>query len=281
MATSFSPAFTIVGHALMRTEPSSKATVASDTFFSERVEILGEAKKWLHIRTCVDGYEGWVRKKAIGSDLSNEQELATVKVNRLRAHLYSIQDTEQGPFRVLPFSSRLKVVEEIGGANGRWIKVLLPTGKEAFIQRGDITSDLRPLAKEQLVDFARTFLGIPYSWGGRSSFGYDCSGFIQMLYREMGIALPRDSKDQFACEKLEPVALDRLEIRDLLFWGRSAEKIGHVGMYIGDGTFIHATVKENQPYIHISRLSDSDWNGSGILSFCAARRLRESDKKGP
>ncbi|MCH9717001.1 MAG: C40 family peptidase, partial [Gammaproteobacteria bacterium] len=52
------------------------------------------------------------------------------------------------------------------------------------------------MTKDEMIFLSQKFLGCPYTWGGRSSFGFDCSGFVQMLYKEMGICLPRDSGPQ-------------------------------------------------------------------------------------
>lgn len=93
-----------------------------------------------------------------------------------------------------------------------------------------------------LVDEARTWLGTPYSYGGTSRSGADCSGFVMEVFKEAaGIALPRNSRAQSDfCEYLDK---DELEVGDLVFFSsqKSGGQIAHVGMYIGNGTMIHAS----------------------------------------
>lgn len=87
----------------------------------------------------------------------------------------------------------------------------------------------------KLVRFARHFLGVPYSYGGTSpATGFDCSGFTRFVYAHFGIALPHHSGGQF--ELGRRVSRSGLRPGDLVFF----DGVGHVGMYIGRGLFIHA-----------------------------------------
>lgn len=120
-----------------------------------------------------------------------------------------------------------------------------------------------------MIDLAHRFLGITYTWGGVSSFGFDCSGFTQMLERQRGIEMPRDADLQAAWSGVVPVNRADLQPGDLLFFGSSPEKITHTGMYIGDGKFIHDTTHDH-PGVQISTLDDQPW----IKLLVAARRMK-------
>lgn len=87
----------------------------------------------------------------------------------------------------------------------------------------------------QIVNNALQYLGVPYVWGGTTPSGFDCSGFVQYVYAQMGISIPRVTYDQQAA--CTPVSLVSLQPGDLVFWGYSAY---HVGIYIGNGQFVHA-----------------------------------------
>lgn len=88
---------------------------------------------------------------------------------------------------------------------------------------------------EQIVATAMKYLGVPYVWGGTTPYGFDCSGLVQYVYAENGISISRTTYTQQA--EATPVALSDLQPGDLVFWGYSAY---HVGIYIGDGQYIHA-----------------------------------------
>ena len=100
-------------------------------------------------------------------------------------------------------------------------------------------SDERGL-RANLAATARTYLGVPYLWGGTSAKGFDCSGLTMAVYRLNGLQLPRSSREQF--EAGAPVSLEHLRPGDLLFFapgGRGA--ISHVAIYVGDDTLVHAS----------------------------------------
>jgi hypothetical protein len=103
--------------------------------------------------------------------------------------------------------------------------------------------DERVELQGRLVETALTFIGVPYRWGGTSKQnGFDCSGLVMTVYRLHGMELPRSSADQFLVG--DPVAIETLEKGDLVFFsiGKS-KRIDHVGIYRGDGKFIHAPGK--------------------------------------
>lgn len=258
----------------MREKPLPQATVVSDALHSGRVEILAEKDGWFQIRTLEDGYAGWVRKRSIAElkfDFFADAKRIG-RIHRLKAHIYSVADTEQGPYCSLGFGSRFSVID---ATHARWVKVELVNGLVVHVQKGDFDEEAKPMRLEEMVRCSHKFLGLPYAWGGRSSLdGYDCSGFVQMLYAQMGVQLPRDSKDQFMWKGFHSVPIDKLEPGDLIFWGKAEDQIRHVGMYVGGGRFIHSTVRENDPSVHLSELEAADWSGkSETLPFRAARRL--------
>ena len=93
--------------------------------------------------------------------------------------------------------------------------------------------------REELVRSARSFLGVPYLWGGASpETGFDCSGLTMTVYQLSGLDLPRTSREQYTAGN--PVELSSLEKGDLVFFAPGGDKISHVGIYTGNGQFIHA-----------------------------------------
>lgn len=239
----------------MREAPLERSKVVSQALFAEEIQVLQAAQGWAEIQTP-DGYRGWVKE---GSFVSSGPYQGDLSVSRLKAHLYAEKDTEYGPFLSLPYGAKLKLIEL---SDDRWAKVLLPDQREAFIQRGDIEQE--PF---ELVAFSKKFLGIPYTWGGRSSFGYDCSGFVQMVYAHRGLLLPRDARLQIADPRGKEVPLNALQPGDLIFWGKSASDIRHVGMSLGGEEFIHTSSKENKPYLRISQLADFEWSGHATTHY--------------
>lgn len=94
--------------------------------------------------------------------------------------------------------------------------------------------------RERLVQAARSYLGVPYQWGGTSpENGFDCSGLVMAIYKLNGINIPRTSREQF--DSGTPISSRRLSPGDLVFFStQGGHRISHVGIYVGDGEFIHA-----------------------------------------
>jgi hypothetical protein len=107
---------------------------------------------------------------------------------------------------------------------------------------------LKPIDKklpheDQIVCFAKNYLGIPYIYGGKSDQGFDCSGFTGYVLEEFGYNLPRSARDQYAA--LEKVPLKKAKKGDLVFFGKSKSRIIHVGFVISEEgeelTMLHAS----------------------------------------
>jgi len=114
---------------------------------------------------------------------------------------------------------------------------MTPAARRSSARRTALGDDY---LREQLVKTARDFIGIPYLWGGTSpENGLDCSGLVLAVYQLNGLDLPRVSRDQYAAGI--PVGRDRMQKGDLVFFAKGKDKpISHVGIYIGNGRFIHA-----------------------------------------
>jgi len=113
-------------------------------------------------------------------------------------------------------------------------KTTQPTDKkETKPARGD--RDMGSIAART----AERFVGIPYRWGGDNVIdGMDCSGFVRAVYNLCGVSIPRTSKDQYKVG--ESVIKKDIQDGDLVFFGSSESKINHVGIYVGEGRFVHA-----------------------------------------
>lgn len=100
--------------------------------------------------------------------------------------------------------------------------------------------------RAEIVKRAESYLGIPYQWGGTTpENGFDCSGLTMAVYNLVGLNLPRSSRDQFAAGA--PVPSNQVEKGDLVFFETSGRgRVSHVGIYTGEGRFIHAPGKNKQ-----------------------------------
>jgi gamma-D-glutamyl-L-lysine dipeptidyl-peptidase len=266
-------AVVIIPVANMYSTPSQDVDVVSQAILGSTVEVLEEKSGWDKVRTN-DQYTGWMPLQEMRRLDHGESGYASsgrvAQVSSLTANLYRETDvTLHEPVLNVPFETRLEVIAEGKGDDSRWLQVRLPDQRTAWIQSGDVDLAPRKLSIEESIALGRRFLGLTYTWGGRSSFGYDCSGFTQMLVRSRGIIMPRDADLQSAWTGAVAVNRKQLRAGDLLFFGNAVDHITHTGMFIGDGRFIHDTTY-GHPGVQISRLRDQSW--TRLLVAC--RRIK-------
>jgi gamma-D-glutamyl-L-lysine dipeptidyl-peptidase len=250
----------------MYSEPSLDAEVVSQAIYGVTVnQVTAENAPdgWIRVKTP-DDYPGWAIRNSFLPLDPNENYAGTdkrvVTVKTRGANVYREPDvTKHAPLLMLPFEASLEVISVSPQNRGRWLKVRLTSGQEAWVQRGDVQERAgKTLSIEETIALAKKFLGVTYTWGGTSSFGFDCSGFTQMLMRHRGVVMPRDADIQAAWSGVTAVKRSELRAGDLLFFGSSDKHITHTGMYIGNGEFIHDTTHE-RPMVQISRLDDQPW----------------------
>ena len=123
--------------------------------------------------------------------------------------------------------------------------------------------------KDKLILFARKFMNIPYRFGGTSLFGIDCSGYVQKVYSMIGVNLPRSAREQF--HEGQPVDTGELSIGDLVFFRTYAPFPSHVGIYLGDNLFIHASSRGKK--VTIDSLTEPFY----IKRFIGAKRVLRED----
>jgi len=252
----------------MYSKPSEDADVVSQTIFGANLAVMEQKDGWAHIRTA-DEYLGWTPLKALVVGPAYASQGKVAEVRSLFAHIYrEASVTKHAPIITVPFESKLEVIGEAKD-DARWVQVRLPDDRSGWIQAGDVSLASRKMSIAETLEFSKRFLGLPYTWGGTSSYGYDCSGFSQMLGRQRGISMPRDAQPQADWSGV--IAVDRKDLKpgDLLYFGSSDKKITHTGIYLGDGKFINATTWQT-PMVRIDDLNDPHW--TTLLVAC--RRVK-------
>lgn len=214
--------------------------VETQALYGERLEVTGVDGGWLHVVALRQsthrnprGYPGWVPARQVTSASSGTgQRVATVVTLVTRLH-----PTDATAGLTVSFGTRLPVVS----ASTEAVTVRALDGRRMIVDNDDVkvadSGAALPTSRRSVMRTARSFLGVPYLWGGRSGFAVDCSGFTALVYDAHGVRLPRDADDQYAAGT--PVNTSDARPGDLAFFTR-ASTIGHVGFVARNGRLLHA-----------------------------------------
>ena len=210
---------------------SSKVTEA---VYGESLKIIDENEDWFLLKQD-DNYISWINK-FYGIKSNNRFEFNAIITNSL----------------TLPFGSRVLKTKD---------KIITSNGLELV---NDNTHSFNSIPfvfdSSQCKSICLKLLGSTYRWGGKTSFGFDCSGLIQSVLYSMGINLDRDAKDQYEITKNFKVKISKSNIGDLHFFG-TKNKINHVGFSMGGYSIIHA-----QGVVKYESLNKDDINFNENLS---------------
>lgn len=221
-------AFAFLSSTPMRAEATDRSEMVNVVLFGEAFEIIERKPKWVKIRLQHDSYEGWI-------DPQMSKEIS--------------QDVYDG-LRTAPKYFQSEVAGKITDAAGEVFSLskgaCLPGLQGNKLVIGEYQFSFEGLLHESKKDrvtlkkTALDYLGTPYFWGGRTTFGIDCSGFTQMVYRMNGIYLPRDASQQ-AKKGITLSFLEECQPGDLAFFDNAEGNIVHVGIVLEDYKIIHAS----------------------------------------
>lgn len=215
--------------AALRSEPDPRSEMVSQLVFGDLFEIVDTQKDWLQIRMLFDHYLGWVSANQV--ELLSESDFSDLQKSPLAISTDLIQLIED---RTLNTSFAIGA----GSSFYFYERGSLSIAGKVFQYLGTV-NDQFPARSTQLTELALLFLNTPYLWGGRSPFGVDCSGFMQLVFKMGGIRIPRDASVQASQGDTIHLINEALP-GDLLFFDNEDQQITHVGMLINEGHIIHA-----------------------------------------
>jgi len=214
----------------IRKAPDDTSELTTQLLFGETFRILGQKDDWLNICIDYDHYEGWIDRKQM-------RPLTEKQWSRLREHpMHVALELVQSAV-----SDRQHVPLLIGSNLPRYDGMHLKLLKEKFVYHGQAVDPQQLKNKSKLLEkIALKYLNAPYLWGGRGPFGIDCSGFTQIVFKLLGVALKRDAWQQAAQGKTVHLT-GECKPGDLAFFQQKSDKITHVGILLSTDRIIHAS----------------------------------------
>lgn len=214
----------------VRKEPSHTSEMVSQLLFNELYEVLDEKPGWYSIKSAEDQYEGWIQ--GIQHHEINRQEFEDIQ----RWERYVV-DRPMLYYKGRYLSIGTVLNEPVEGT-------MMMSGR---------------FSPAMMVEFGQKLLGVPYLWGGRSIFGIDCSGFVQLCARAAGKLLPRDASEQVKIGDFV-YFLPEIQPGDLAFFGNEDGKIVHVGMMLDNERILHASGQVRIDYLDQTGIFNKERN---------------------
>ncbi|MBE0669048.1 MAG: C40 family peptidase, partial [Anaerolineales bacterium] len=259
----------------LRSIPDHVSELVSQVMMGTPLRVLDCNEKWCRVQTP-EYYIGWMDTS--GFQRITQKELDCWKAsnrylfNSVSGNVYDaagkrgevVSDLVQGD------------LFEVDEVSGRFLKIKIPDCRTGYVRKADCIPfdqwiNLEPGARAT-SSLARQMMGYPYLWGGTSVKAADCSGFVKQVYYMQGVILARDASQQARYgEAVDFSNRNNLQTGDLLFFGRDAQHITHVGIYLGNGNFVHASGR-----VHISSLDPGDPKYVPSRKNVAARRVFNS-----
>lgn len=242
----------------VRKKAEHRSEMMNQLLFGESVEIIKKKKKlWVKVRSLHDGYEGWMTDTLLAG--VSEEDARSFPGYVTKDHM-----------TVVAFDSGNMIVPAGSGLRG-WTGENGQIGNRNFVLKADaLRRNGEPAGSNRLLELTTAWLNAPYLWGGRTIFGVDCSGFVQVNFKMMGIDLPRDAWQQ-ACGGKPVKKLADAICGDLAFFD-DKEEIVHVGILLNNEKIIHASGRVRIDQIDKKGIINGD-TGKRTHSLKAIKRI--------
>jgi cell wall-associated NlpC family hydrolase len=230
--------------------PEITGEIINQLLFGETFEVVEKQGILARIRSAHDQYEGWI-------DSRQTEAIGIEEFSYLAGHKHAVI----GDLFAIVVREGIEFPVVKGGTLPQDKNGHFSINSSQYILQGtSLQPPQEPIELSHFVNIARSYLNCPYHWGGRSPFGIDCSGFVQTVFKCLGVKLKRD-----ACQQIhqgeEITHLNDAKIGDVAFFNSIATGVPHVGIVWFQGQIIHAAVR-----VQINRL-----DSTGIYSDAEER----------
>ena len=215
-------------YANIYSEPKFSSQLVTQALFFETLEVVSYHGEWVEVSQW-DDYKGYVHQFYLSEDTFNQDSEFLVE-DRL-IPLYGSVDFNN-PIMIAPFGSRIPI-----DSNDNGYYVSKSINDRNYFFKGNISTSNNN--RHKMIENSKKLIGSPYLWGGKTPFGYDCSGFVQQVFKSMNISLKRDTSEQIEDDRMNSIDIESVTIGDILFFNMDGNGVDHVGISLGQNQIIH------------------------------------------
>ena len=264
----------------LRTKPDHAAELASQVLMGTPMKILDYVDGWYRVQTP-DFYIGWMDSGGLArftdSEMDRWKKSNRYVFSQITGNAFDSTNRKKSKVSDLVLGDLFEVEAEIKG----YLKIRFPDGRTGFAKKKDCLSfqewTSRKPDVQSVLSIAKQLLGVPYLWGGTSCKAVDCSGFTKTAYYSQGIILARDASQQAKYGQHPGFnEIGNLQPGDLLFFGRSDQRVTHVGIYLENGWYIHASSAFGRVHVNSIDPKNQEYVLTEKKKLVAASRILNS-----
>ena len=285
-------AFVTASSLRLRSSASTSSKTLDYAYRDEAVVVLDKTGSWYRVNFNLQ--TGYMHESYLRYTTRENAELGYGSVNGNKVKVRSGPSTGNTILTTANVGEKVYII----GINNQWFKVIFKnkigyirsdyvdlteipyenrdSSKKPLFFIGGKSTGVKPSPEalngtgssnakaDKIIATAKKYIGVPYLWGGTTPSGFDCSGFVQYVFKAHGISLPRVSRDQYTAGYA--VSKSNLKPGDLVFFNTSGSGVSHLGIYLGNNQFIHASTSKG---VVITSLTSTYWSSR----YIGARRV--------
>jgi len=214
-------------YANIYSDPQFSSQLVTQALFFETLEVISHHGNWFKVSQW-DDYIGYIHKFYLFDDIADKEKKYVIKDRFL--FLYDSIDFKNITM-VAPFGCKIPAILVDNNY------YMIESDNKYFFKES--SSIFKNDKRSEIIECSKKLIGSPYLWGGKTPFGYDCSGFVQQVFKSINISLQRDTSEQIKDKRMDSIDIASIDIGDIIFFDIEGKGVDHIGIWYGENQIIH------------------------------------------